>query len=214
MNISIANSNGENEMEEEKMISVYSINDVFSCCPARVLKMLRYKKEYILEVAEQFFSGCNCKDKIKEKYYSASGGWTCWETGAIALVATSIQQRHPEIRFKKLIHYCEYDQLIKLARELDDIVDVKTLLHVCQSKEEHKKFFGVIKESYDKCNGILPFFGYIKSKQEQQEEDDKKDYYRRREEERLKKQRIKKGLRSAFIAAGIVILAASAYLTF
>ena len=44
---------------------------------------------------------------------------------------------------------------------LDEIDDIKTLLHVCGTKEEHKKFYSVIKESFMRDRQFMPFLGHI-----------------------------------------------------
>ena len=155
------------EMEmEEYIVDVFDINCRISCCPLSALGGIAYEKNYVLTVAEKLF--CNIiNEKIIKKYYDDGfNSWSCWEVGAIALVATNIQQRFPQFKFKRLVHYCEYDQLIKLAGELTNEDDVKTLLHVCNSKEEHKKFFNVVKESYEHNEGIVPFFGFIEENEE------------------------------------------------
>lgn len=190
----------------EKTIVMYKEGST-SLCPFAAAKELEHDRVDVLNGAEEFF--CDfIKDEVIEKYYNKYE-FSCFEIGAIALVAANIQQRHNEIKFKKLIHFCEYDQLIKLARETDNIDDVKTLLYVCQTREEHKKFFAVIKESFDHNNEIVPFFGRIKEEQEQEEEEEE-DYYRNQRREQMK-QKICRWGRSAFIATGIMILAASLF---
>lgn len=211
MNTTKANTNaGESKME--KTILMCKMDGSTSLCPFAAARQLKHSRIDVLIAAEQFF--CDyIKNEVKEKHYQKDGfmGWVDWQLDAISLVAINIQQRHPEIKFKKLIHFCEYDQLIDLARNLDNIDDVKTLLYVCQSREEHKKFFAVIKESFDHNNEIVPFFGLIE--EEKKEEDDEKDYYRTQRREQIK-QKICRCGRSAFIAAGVLILAASIYLSF
>ena len=196
----------------EKTILTCKMDGSTSLCPFTAAMKLKRKKIDVLIAAQQFF--CDyIKNEVTEKHYQKDDfmGWCDWQNDAISIVAINIQQRHPEIRFKKLIHFCEYDQLIKLAMELDNINDVKALLYVCQNKQEHKKFFAVVKESFENNNEIVPFFGLIE--EPEKEKDDEKDYYCTQEREQMKQKFAKIG-RAAFITAGIMILAASVYLSF
>ena len=196
----------------EKTILVCKMDGSTSLCPFTAAKQLRHKRVDVLIAAQQFF--CNyIKREVTKKHYQKDDfmGWCDWQNDAISIVAINIQQRHNEIRFKKLIHFCEYDQLIKLAMELDNINDVKALLYVCQNRHEHKKFFAVVKESFENNNEIVPFFGLIE--EQEKEVDNEEDYYRRQRLEQMKQKFAKIG-RAAFITAGIMILAASFYFTF
>lgn len=122
---------------------------------------MKMKKEDVLGFAEDFFSN-RIKKEIKEKYYKRN--WTCWHTGAVSLVAAIVQQSF-HFRMNALVAFCEYEELIKLASMLDDIDDIKTLLHVCRTKEEHKKFYSVIKESFMRDRQFMPFLGHIEQGQ-------------------------------------------------
>lgn len=131
--------------------------DCFPCGVDSTKERMKMKKEDVLNLAEDFFLN-SIKKEIKKKYYG--NGWTCWHTGAISLVAVIFQQKR-HFRMNALVYWCEYEQLVQLASTLNDIDDIKTLLHVCKTKEEHKKFYNVIKESFNDDEQFMPFFGHI-----------------------------------------------------
>ena len=116
------------------------------------------KRNDVYNRAEEFFRA-NINSELQSDV-----DWECWETGALAVIAVYLQQDLKAISFRQIYNHCQYRELVRLAELFtwsgtDD--DVQTLLHVCRNRTAHKKFFSVVKASFENKNGFVPYFGEI-----------------------------------------------------
>ena len=124
------------------------------------------KRDDVFIRAEKFFRTTIDSDLKRETH------WSCWETGALALIALHLQQSRKEISFKNIYHRCRYRELVKIAAvfaQYEAFDDVKTILHVCEDRTAHKLFFSVVKQCFENKSGFVPYFGEI-TEDEQTEE--------------------------------------------
>ena len=126
------------------------------------------KRDDVFNKAEKFF-----REFIDNEYKKVMTHWSCYETAALALIAIHLQQNRKEVSFKNIFNRCRYRELVKLAAifaQYDAFDDVKTILHVCEDRTAHKRFFSVVKQCFENKSGFIPFFGELDEDEQTEEE--------------------------------------------
>ena len=173
------------------------------------------KKDDVMKAAVRFFEA-HINDEARMLFLKSCGAcWSKEETKALAALVVSDQQRHVPGFYSVAMHKSSYNEMLLTAYNMTYTSMSKeagAVLRVLISKEHHEAFEEAVKKVFgteEAARTEMPFFGRIDNFYEDSESVSTES--ETAFEKKLRKILCCKCLRTAFISASVLILAASIY---